>query len=72
MRIRCFTILRIHKYSIHSVESYSMNSIEFIILWYTFLVTFSKYKEYMICAISFKKFLDVLPAFTCARAIVNL
>ena len=47
--------------------------IEFIILLYTFLViSFARYKEYMICLISFSKFLDVLPAFTCARAIGNL
>ena len=47
--------------------------IEFIILLYTFLaVSFAKYKEYMICLISFSKFSDVLPAFTCARAIGNL
>ena len=29
-------------------------------------------KKYMICLISFSKFSDVLPAYTCARAIVNL
>ena len=49
------------------------NFIEFIILLYTFLVTsFSRYKRYMICLISFTKFSDVLPAFTCGSAISNL
>ena len=49
------------------------NFIEFIILLYTFLViSFARYKEYMICLISFSKFSDVLPAFTCASAIGNL
>ena len=43
------------------------------ILLYTFLViSFARYKEYMICLISFSKFSDVLSAFTCARAIGNL
>ena len=47
--------------------------IEFIILLYTFLViSFARYKEYMICLILFSKFSDFLPAFTCARAIGNL
>ena len=47
--------------------------IEFIILLYTFLViSFARYKEYMIWRISFSKFSDVLPAFTCARAVGNL
>ena len=49
------------------------NFIEFIILLYTFLVTsFFRYKEYMICLISFSKFSDVLLAFTCASTIGNL
>ena len=49
------------------------NFIEFIILLYTFLViSFARYKEYMICLISFSKFSDVLIDFTCARAIGNL
>ena len=40
---------------------------------YTFLViSFARYKEYMICLILFNKFSDVLPAFTCARTIGNL
>ena len=39
----------------------------------TFLViSLPRYKQYMICLISFNKFLDVLPAFTCASAIGNL
>ena len=49
------------------------NFVEFIILMYTFLViSFAQYKEYIICLISISKFSDVLPAFTCARAIGNL
>ena len=49
------------------------NFIEFIILFYTFLViSFAPYKECIICLISFSTFSDVLPAFTCARAISNL
>ena len=44
-----------------------------MLLLYTFLViSFARYKEYMICLISFSKFSDVLPGFTCARAIGNL
>ena len=49
------------------------NFIEFIILLYTFLViTFARYKEYIIYLISFSKFSDVLPVFTCASATGNL
>ena len=33
---------------------------------------FSQYKGYVICIIPFSKFSDVLPPFTCARAISNL
>ena len=33
---------------------------------------FSRYKKYMICLISVSMFLDVLPAFNCARDIGNL
>ena len=66
-RIRCFTILKIRKYSIYSVF------IEFIILLYIFLViSFAQYKKYMICHISLSTFSDVLPACTSARAIGNL
>ena len=40
---------------------------------YTFLViSFARYKEFIIFLISLGKFSDVLPAFTCARAIGNL
>ena len=57
--------------SIISILNYAF--IEFIILLYRFLVPFfSRYKEYMICRISFCKFSDVLRAFTCTRAIGNL
>ena len=46
---------------------------EFITLLYTFLVIyFARYKEYMIRMISFSQSSNVLPAFTCARAIGNL
>ena len=49
------------------------NFIEFIILLYTFLViSFSQYKKYIICLISFSKFSDVLPAFTCASTSSNI
>ena len=42
-------------------------------LLYTFLViSFARCKEYMICLISFRKFPEVLPAFTCAKAIGNI
>ena len=47
------------------------NFTEFIILLYTFLLTsISRYKEHMISLISFSKFSDVLPAFTCAIPLV--
>ena len=46
--------------------------IEFIILLYAFLViSFIRYKEYIIWQISLSKFSDVLPAFICERAIDN-
>ena len=49
------------------------NFVEFVILLYTFLViSFARYKEYMICLISFSKFLDISLAFTCASTIGNL
>ena len=68
VRIRCFTIFRIQEYCIHF---YIIPL--FIILQYTFLViSFDRYKEYMICLISLSKFLDVLPAFTCVKAIGDL
>ena len=44
-----------------------------MILLYTFLlISFARYKEYIIYLISFGKFTDVVPAFTCASAIGNL
>ena len=47
--------------------------IEFIVLLYIFLIiSFARYKEHNICLILFSKFSDVLPGFTCARAISNL
>ena len=47
--------------------------IEFTIFLHTSLVIyFSQYKEHIIYLISFRKFSDVLPAFTCARVISNL
>ena len=49
------------------------NFIEFIILLYIFqVISFAWYREYIICLIIFRKFSDILPAFTCARAISNL
>ena len=49
------------------------NFIEFIVLLYTYLViSFVRYKKYVICLISFSKFSDLLPAFICASAIGNL
>ena len=42
-------------------------------LLFSFLaISRAKYKGYMIYRISFSKFSDILPAFTCARAIGNL
>ena len=42
-------------------------------LWYTFLViSFDWYREKKICLISFNKFSELLPAFTCARATGNI
>ena len=58
---------------INAVSILYYNFTEFIILLYTFLViSFTRYKKYMICHISFNKFSDALPAFTCARPIGNL
>ena len=49
------------------------NFIEYIILLNTFLVIcFAQYKEYIVWRISFSMISDVLPAFTCTRAIGNL
>ena len=46
--------------------------IEFIILLYTcFVISFARYKEYVICFTSFTKFSDVLPAFTCGSDIAS-
>ena len=56
MKISCFTIFRIHKYSIHY-------------LIYFLVISFAQYKEYMICLISFSRFSYVLPAFTFAIGI---
>ena len=57
---------------IHIVSILFYNCIEFIILLCNFLVIYlSPNKEY-ICLISFSKFSNVLPAFTCASAIGNL
>ena len=44
-----------------------------MLLLYTFsVISFTRYKEYMICIISFHSFSDVLPAFTCTSAIGHL
>ena len=58
---------------INIVSIFFYKFIEFIALLYTFLViSFARYREYIICLISFSKFSDVLHAFTCASAIGNL
>ena len=58
---------------INIVSTLFYNFIEFMILFYTFLVISSfRYKEYIIFLISFSKFSDLLPAFTCASGIGNL
>ena len=68
MRLRSFTIFRVHKYSIHFY-----NYIDSIMLLYTLLaISFDWFKEYTISLISFNKFSELLLAFTCARAIGNL
>ena len=66
MSIGCFAIFRIYKIV-------SILFCNFIALLYTFLVTsFSRYKDCIICLISFSKFSDILLAFTYASAIGNL
>ena len=68
MRIRCFNIFRIYQYSIYSVYTF----MELIILFYNLsVVAFAQYRKYLIFLISFRKFSDVLSAFTYASAIVN-
>ena len=70
MRIRCFTIFRIHKYSTHFCITPLLNS---LYCYRCFLViSFDWYKEYMICLILFSKFSDVLLPITWTRAIGNL
>ena len=41
-------------------------------LYILLVISFARYKKYMICLISFSKFSDVLAAFASARAIGNL
>ena len=69
MRIRCFTVSTIHKYSIHCV-------LFFYWIHYVVVYIFGKFwcliKKYVICMISFSRFSDVLTAFTYARTIGNL
>ena len=36
------------------------------------VISFARYKEYIICLISFTEFSDILPVFTCASVIGNL
>ena len=36
------------------------------------MTSFARCKEYMIDLISFSKFLEVLPAFTCAKGVGNV
>ena len=58
---------------INIVSNLFYNFIKLIMLLYSYLViSFARYKEYIICMISFGKFSDVLPALTCAKAIGNL
>ena len=46
---------------------------EFIILLCTFLlISFARYKEYIICQVLLSKFSNVLPTFSSARAISNV
>ena len=70
MRIRCFTIFRIHNYSIHFCIIPLLNSLYCYKRFSNFFC--SIYKRHMISLISFRYFSDVLPAFTCVRAIGNL
>ena len=65
----CFIVFRIHKYSIHLCIILLLKSL-FVI--YFLVLSFSRYKEYMICLISCSKCSDVLTAFTCAGALGNL
>ena len=62
MQLRRFNVFWVHKYSIHFY-----NWTDLIMLLYTFLVTC-----FNCCIISFNKLSELLPAFTCARAIGNL
>ena len=56
-----------------NIVSIFYNWIDLIKLLYTFLVIFFDwYKEQKNCLISLNKFSELLPAFTCARAIGNL
>ena len=57
---------------INKVSILFYNFTEFILLLNSLLViSFSQYKKYIIRLISFSKFTDALPAFTCAPAIGN-
>ena len=65
MRFRCFTV-----FSIHFVLYLY---IELIILLFIFaVISFARYKQYIIWRVSFIKFSDVWPVCTCASAIGNL
>ena len=51
---------------------YIIHYFQYISLYYFFLViSFARYNTYMIGRISFSKFLGVVPACTCARAVGN-
>ena len=68
LRIRCFTIFIIHKYSIYFLY---YKYIEFIILLYNYLlISFAQYKKYVICVVSFSKFSDVLPTIVSAWVLI--
>ena len=43
-----------------------------MLLYTFFVVSFDWYKEYTICPISLNRLSELLPAFTCARAVGNL
>ena len=65
--IRCFTIFRIYKYSIHFVLYFYL--IHDIVIYFL-PISFAQYKKYVIYL--FNKFSESLPAFPYARAIGTL
>ena len=58
---------------INEVSIFYYKCIEFIMCLYTFLViSFARYKKYVVYLISFSKFSDISPTFTCVSAVDNL